>query len=189
MARQIRAALALTILFIVLTGVAYPLLITGAAQAMFPWQANGSIVQSNGTAIGSALIGQRFSSDRYFHGRSSAAGSSGYDAMASGGSNLGPTSAALISRVAADVTALQRQVGTGNIPADLATASASGLDPHLSPAAVMLQIPRVAQAREMSAENLKRLVDEMTEIRTLGILGEPRVNVLRLNFALDANVH
>jgi K+-transporting ATPase ATPase C chain len=165
-------------LMTVVLGLGYPFVVWGVAQVAFPNQANGSLIERDGKVIGSELIGQNFSSAKYFHGRPSAAGN-GYDASASGGSNLGPTSAKLIDRVKADA-------GEESIPADLVTASASGLDPHISPAAAEFQIDRVASARKISDKQVRDLISEFTEGRTFGFLGETRVNVLKLNLALDS---
>ena len=187
-----RPAFTLLILFTLIAGVAYPLAITGIAQVALPMQANGSMIVKDGKIIGSSLIGQNFTSDRYFQGRPSATSASDpndatktvdapYNAASSSGSNLGPSSKALKEAITERLAA----VGTGPAPADLVTASASGLDPHISPAAAYVQVARVARARSQPEPALRALVDRMTEGRELGVLGEPRVNVLVLNLALD----
>lgn len=175
-------------LFTVLVGLAYPLVVYGIGQAAFGGAADGSIERSSGRVIGSALIGQRFTDPRYFWGRPSAAGEGGYDPAASGASNLGPTSAALDQAVHQRLDALLQAhpaATAAEVPAELVTASASGLDPHISPAAAEFQVRRVAAARRADPKRVRALVREHTEGRTLGVLGEPRVNVLRLNAALD----
>ena len=184
---QIKIAIRATIVLTILTGLAYPLLVTGLAQAFFHRQSNGSLVEKNGIAIGSELIGQRFTRPEYFHGRPSAAGNDGYDATASGGSNLGPTNQKLVDRVQADIKKLRAENPgfTGPIPADLLTSSASGLDPHISPASAEAQLARVAAARGVTPDRIQALVDRRTEGRQWGIFGEPRVNVLLLNLDLD----
>lgn len=182
---HIRPAVVLLLLFSLLFGLAYPLAITGAAQAMFPSQANGSLITQNGRVIGSSPIGQRFAQPQYFWPRPSAAGH-GYDAAASSGSNYGPTSQALVDRVTSDVARYRATGVTGPIPADLVTASGSGLDPHISPAAAQVQIARVAAARHMPPQAVAALVRARTEAPFLGFIGDPAVNVLELNLALDA---
>ena len=179
----LRPAIILTLLFAALLGLAYPLLLTGIGQTLFPTQANGSLIRDKGRVIGSALIGQQFSQPDYFHGRPSAAGK-GYDATASSGSNLGPTSKALVERVRADIAALPRSP-EGTVPADLVTTSASGLDPDISPEAAFFQVARVAQARGLPQATVRKLIANQTREPLLGIIGAPRVNVLLLNRALD----
>jgi K+-transporting ATPase ATPase C chain len=173
------------IIFTVILGLAYPLAVWVTAQVLFPFQAYGSLIKnSDGVIIGSELIGQQFSGKKYFHSRPSSAGNS-YDATASGGSNLAPTSARLIERVNGDVEKLIEDNLGAKIPADLLTTSASGLDPHISPAAAEYQIPRIARERQISEEKVRELVTRYTEGRQFGILGERRVNVLKINLALD----
>jgi K+-transporting ATPase ATPase C chain len=187
MLSQLRPALFITLILTVITGLLYPLAITGIAQALFPSWANGSLIEANGHVIGSALIGQSFSKPEYFHPRPSAAGSNGYDGGASSGSNLGPTNPALEKRLkeSAELFRKENPTFTGPIPADAITASGSGLDPHISPANAMAQVARVAAARKVAPERVVTLLNRFTEERQLGILGEPRVNVLNLNLALD----
>jgi K+-transporting ATPase ATPase C chain len=185
--QQLLPALRITLVMTVLTGLIYPLAVTGLCQALFHDKANGSLITVNDQVVGSALIGQNFSRSRYFQPRPSAAGNDGYDPTASGGSNLGPTNQKLIDRVKASVEKFRKENPTykGPLPADLVTTSGSGLDPHISPASAAAQVNRVARARGVSGEKLQALVDERTEGRDLGFLGEPRVNVLLLNLALD----
>ena len=184
---HLRPALVLLVVFTVMTGIVYPAVVTGIAQLVFPRQANGSLIVKDGKVIGSELIGQPFDDPKYFWGRPSATSPFGYNAAASSGSNLSPTNPALIKSVQERVDAL-RAADPDNkapVPVDLVTASASGLDPHISPAAALYQVTRVAKARRMQPEAVRTLVDRYTEGRQFGFLGEPRVNVLALNLALD----
>ena len=185
--KQIGPAFRVMLLFTVLTGLIYPAVVTALCQVFFHPQANGSPAEVQGRVVGSWLIGQNFSRTEYFHPRPSAAGNDGYDATASGGSNYGPTNQKLIDRAKAAVDAFRKENPdyTGPIPADLVTASASGLDPDISPSSAAAQAPRVAKARGAALEQVEQLIHEHTEGRTLGLLGEPRVNILRLNLALD----
>jgi potassium-transporting ATPase KdpC subunit len=196
MLREVRPAIVLVVALTIITGLVYPFVMTGIAGAIFPYQAQGSMIEQDGKIIGSALIGQEFTSDKYFHGRPSATVApdpndssktvpAPYNAANSGGSNLGPTNKALIERVQGDVDKLKQENASADVPIDLVTTSGGGLDPHISPAAALFQVPRVAKARNMPEDRVRQLVEEHIERRTLGLLGEPRVNVLALNLALD----
>jgi potassium-transporting ATPase KdpC subunit len=184
MAKQFMVAVAYTIVTTLIFGFAYPLAVTGLSQLLFPTQANGSLIVKNGQVVGSRLIGQTFSADKYFHSRPSAAGN-GYDPLASGGSNLGPTNQALVSRVAQDVAKSQQENPGASIPSDLVTASGSGLDPDISPASAEFQVARVAKTRGVGLDQVRKLVAKHTLGRQWGIFGEARVNVLELNLDLD----
>jgi len=182
--RNLLVAALMTIVTTLLFGIVYPLVMTGLAQAIFPAKANGQLIQRSGRVIGSRIIGQAFSSPAYFHGRPSAAGA-GYDAANSAGTNLGPTSRKLVDSVKAAVVAAKKENPAAPVPIDLVTSSASGLDPHLSPAAALFQVPRVAREREVNEADVRQVVEAHVENRQWGFFGEPRVNVLELNLALD----
>ncbi len=196
MLKEIRPAIVLVVALTVMTGLIYPLVMTGIAGAIFPYQAQGSLIQKDGKVVGSALIGQAFADDKYFHGRPSATNApdpkdstktidAPYNAANSMGSNLGPTSKALIDRVRGDVEKLKQENSSVPVPIDLVTTTGSGLDPDISPDAALFQVPRVAKARNLPEDRVRQIVNGSVEGRTLGLLGEPRVNVLALNLALD----
>jgi potassium-transporting ATPase KdpC subunit len=185
MKRELITSILMTIFITILVGLIYPLAITGLAQVLFPQQANGQLIRRDQTLVGSRIIGQPFSGPKYFHSRPSAAGAAGYDAGNSSGSNLGSTNQQLITRVNSAAAQLQAENPNAAVPVDLVTTSASGLDPHITPAAAAFQLPRVAHERGMSPTDVARLVQEHTENRQFGFLGESRVNVLELNLALD----
>jgi K+-transporting ATPase ATPase C chain len=196
MLREVRPAIILVVALTLITGLVYPLFMTGIAEVIFPRQAQGSLIEKDGKVVGSALVGQVFASDRYFHGRPSATNApdpkdptktvdAPYNAVNSMGSNYGPTSKALVDRIKADLEKLKAENPSTQVPQDLVTTSGSGLDPDISPEAALFQVPRVAKARNMPEDRLRQLVQEHTNARLLGLLGEPRVNVLLLNLALD----
>jgi K+-transporting ATPase ATPase C chain len=196
MVREIRPAIVVLVALTLITGLVYPLAMTGIAGVIFPKQAQGSLIERDGTVVGSSLIGQPFTSDKYFHGRPSATTApdpndstktvpAPYNAANSGGSNLGPSNKALIDRVQGDIDDLKKENPNMPVPADLVTTSASGLDPHISPEAALFQVPRIAKARNLPEDRVHQLVVDKTEGRLFGLLGEPRVNVLLLNLALD----
>src|SRR3954468_4671621 len=196
MLKEIRPAIVFVVALTIITGLVYPFVMTGIAGVIFPYQAQGSLIERDGKVVGSALIGQEFTSERYFHGRPSATVApdpndstktvpAPYNAANSGGSNLGPTNKALVERVQGEVDKLKQENPSAPVPIDLVTTTASGLDPDISPAAALFQVPRVAKARNMPEDRVRLLVNERIEGRTLGFLGEPRVNVLALNMALD----
>ena len=199
MLKEIRPEIVFILALTILTGLVYPLAMTGIAGAIFPYRSQGSMIEQGGKVVGSALIGQEFTSDRYFHGRPSATVApdpndasktvpAPYNAANSGGSNLGPTNKALIERVQGDVEKLKQENPSVAVPIDLVTTSGGGLDPHISPQAAFFQVPRVAKARNLPEDLVRQLVEQHVEARTLGLLGEPRVNVLALNLALDGLV-
>ncbi|HEV3394867.1 MAG TPA: K(+)-transporting ATPase subunit C [Xanthobacteraceae bacterium] len=196
MVREIRPAIVVLLALTLITGLIYPIVMTGIAEVVLPYQAQGSLIRRDGTVVGSELIGQQFTSDKYFHGRPSATTApdpkdptktvpAPYNAANSGGSNLGPSNKALIDRVQGDIDTLKKENPDAAVPADLVTTSASGLDPDISPEAALFQVPRIAKARNMPEDRLRQLVSEHVETALLGLLGEPRVNVLALNLALD----